>query len=193
MVRLAFVSLVLTGSLTGCLFQHEVEVDRSSVEVPRGATVGVRVIVDGVPLTSMEYVTAVSDDEDLATALPMKDGVHIGVGGNLEGETMIHINVHGTTIDVPTRIGPPAIMQMWIEPSYISSSLGGSIQVQALGLDTLARVVDISGDSRWTMRDEGVAKLDLSGMMVHGMGLGQTTLHAVSGDQSTVIPITILK
>jgi hypothetical protein len=184
---------VFALALSGCLYNHSVEVDKDSIDVARGAASDLRVIVDGVPLLDLEYVLWEVDDPALVTVLPAWDGMRLRVGGDREGVTIVHVQVHGQTVDIPTLVGPPAIKEMWIEPTIITSNVGEYIPVRAMALDTTARLQDLSHDSRWTVRDPGVVSLDTGGMMLHAQAEGRTTLHATNGEHAMVVPITIYK
>lgn len=192
MGRMLYGSLLFAG---GCLFNPSVEVDKQSVDMPRGTSSELTVSLDGTPLESLEDVVWLVDNPELVTVAPTWDGRHLRIGGDLEGHTMVHVNTHGQTIDIYAHVSPPAIVKMWIEPDFVATSLGdqGEVQVKAMAVDTLFHVVDVTRESRWTVRDPSVASLDMAGMMLHAEGLGQTTLHAVNGSASTMVPIEILK
>ena len=184
---------LITLALAGCLHNPTVEVDKDSLDVPRGASSDVRVSIDGFPVDDLELVAWEVDDPELVTALPAWDGRHVRIGGNLEGDTIVRINVHGQTLEIPTRVGPPAIVEMWIEPTAVTTSMGELVPIKALALDTMFRLRDVTHESRWVVRDPGVAILDPTGMMLYAAQQGRTTLHATNGTSSTVVPITVLK
>jgi hypothetical protein len=179
--------------LGGCLFNPSVEVDQQSVQMPQGTSSDVTVSIDGAPVDDLSEVVWLVDDPEMVTVAPAWDGQHLRIGGNLPGTTTVHVNSHGQTIDIRAKVGPPAILKMWIEPESVSASVGGAVQVKAVAVDTLFRLVDVTHESHWTVRDPDVATLDMGGMMLQAEAQGQTTLHATNGDSSTVVPITILK
>jgi hypothetical protein len=67
------------------------------------------------------------------------------------------------------------------------------VHVKATGLDTIYRLQDVTLASRWRVRDEHVANLDMAGMMLQATGEGYTTLHATLGEHGTHSEITIVK
>jgi hypothetical protein len=120
--------------------------------------------------------------------------LHVRIGGNLEGTTQVRINLHGVTIDVPVIVGPPTIMQMWIEPATVTTQVGDFLQVRAMALDTIFEVREVTSGSRWAVRDGSVAQLDVEGgMMLFATQEGHTTLHATNGEHAMVVPIKIYK
>ena len=82
---------------------------------------------------------------------------------------------------------------IWAEPTNVAVSIGNEIHVKAMALDTLARVQDITFDSRWDVRDDNVADLDQAGMMLHAMGEGATTLHVSHDGNAAVVPVAVFK
>jgi hypothetical protein len=180
-------------SLGGCLYNPSVDVDKQAVTMPQGTHEDVVISLDGQPIDDFDGVFWLVDDPEMVTVAPAWDGKHLRIGGDLPGKTTVHVNSHGQTFDIAVDVGPPAIVKMWIEPDVVQTSVGGDIQVKAIAVDTTFHIVDISHDSRWTIRDPNVASLDMAGMMLHAQAQGQTTLHAVNGGVSTVVPISILK
>jgi hypothetical protein len=189
MQRFALVSLVLSG----CLYNPTVEVDTSELDLARGTTSDVLVSIDGQDVTDLAGLYWTVDDPQVATVTPSYDGRHLRVGGDLEGETIVHISSYGQDLQIPTRVGPPGIVSVWTEPATISTSVGNRVEVRAKALDTLARVVDITFESRWAIRDESIANLESSGMMLHAMGEGTTTLHVTHGKDARVVPVSVFK
>lgn len=188
MQRFAFAVVVLTG----CLSNPTVEVDQSSLDIPRGAASDLVVSLDGVAVSDLGEVLWSVDDEQLVTVTASYDG-HLRVGGDYEGETVVHVNSHGQDVAIPTRVGPPAILRIWTEPSTVNVSVGGEIQVRAKSLDTLARVEDITFTSRWDVRDHSIVELDQAGMMLRAMIDGETTLHVGHGTNYAVVPVAVFK
>ena len=195
MQRVALVSLAfgVVSSLGGCLYNPTVEVDTASLDLARGTSSDVLVSIDGEEVTDLQGLYWTVDDPAVATVVPSYDGRHLRVGGDLEGETIVHVSSHGQDIQIPTRVGPPAIVRVWTEPATISTNVGQLVEVRAMALDTLAHVVDITFDSRWAVRAETIANLEPSGMMLHAMGEGSTTLHVTHGKDSRVVPISVFK
>jgi len=179
--------------LGGCLYNPSVDVDKQAVTMPQGTHQDVVISLDGQPIDDFEGVYWVVDDPEMVTVAPAWDGIHLSLGGNKPGTTTVHVNSHGQTFDINVVIGPPAIVKMWIEPEVVQAQVGGDIQVKAVAVDTTFHIIDVSHDSRWTVRNPDVATLDMAGMMLHASAQGQTTLHAVNGGVATVVPITILK
>ena len=189
MQRFALVVVVLGG----CLSNPEVAVDQSSLDIPRGAASDVQVSIDGVPVWDLDEVLWTIEDDRLVSVVEAHDGRHLRVGGNVEGSTVVHVFAHGQDIAIPTRIGPPATLRIWTEPSSVHASVGSDVQVRAKALDTMAHVRDITFDSRWAVRDESLVNLDSSGMMLHAMDAGETTLHVQHGTYTAVVPVAIFK
>lgn len=182
-------------ALGGCLYNPTVDVDTEAVTMPQGTHQDVVISIDGHAIDDFDGVTWIVDNPELVTVAPAWDGTHLRIGGDLPGTTTVHVNSHGQTFDIAVDVGPPAIVKMWIEPEFVQASVGGDIQVKAIAVDTTFHIVDISHESatRWTIRDPDVATLDMTGMTLHAHAQGQTTLHAVNGGVSTVVPIAILK
>jgi hypothetical protein len=185
----------ILGSLLlgGCLYNPSVDVDTQAVAMPQGTHADVVIALDGRAIEDFDGVYWIVDNPDMVTVAPAWDGKRLRLGGNLPGETMVHVNSHGQTFDIGVTVGPPAIVKMWIEPEVVQTTVGGDVQVKAIAVDTTFHIVDVSHESRWTVRDPDVASLDMAGMMLHASAQGQTTLHAVNGGVSTVVPIAILK
>lgn len=178
-------------ALAGCLGNPSVEVDKQSLELAQGTSSDVTVTIDGVAVDDFYSVVWEIDDPSIATVTPAWDGKRLRIGGSLEGDTLVRVNSHGQTLEIPTRVGPPAITEVWIEPAHVSTKVGGQVHVRAVALDTTLRLQDITHASRWTVRDTSVATLDMAGMMLQAMGEGATTLHVTHGELFTNIPITI--
>ncbi len=189
MQRFALAAVVLTG----CLSNPTVEVDQESLDIPRGAATDLLVSIDGAPVWELGEVAWWVEDEELVSVTPSYDGYHLRVGGNYEGETVVHVNSYGQDVAIPTRVGPPAIVMIWTEPSRISVHVGSEIQVRAKSLDTLARIEDVTFASRWVVRDESIVDLDASGMMLHAKIDGETTLHVGHGTNRAVVPVAVFK
>jgi hypothetical protein len=187
----------ILGSLLlgGCLYNPSVDVDTQAVTMPQGTHQDVVISLDGQAIDNFDGVYWIVDDPSVVTVAPAWDGKHLSLGGDQPGTTTVHVNSHGRTFDIAVEVDQPAIVKMWIEPDVVQASVGGDIQVKAVAVDTTFHIVDISHDSatRWTIRNPDVASLDMAGMMLHAQAQGQTTLHAVNGGVSTVVPITILK
>ena len=177
--------------LAGCLDNPTFEVDKTALEMPRGTSSDVVVSLDGEPLTDLYGVVWQVDDPSIVTVTPAWDGKRLRIGGALEGETIVRVNSYGQTIEIPARVGPPAVVYIWIEPSIVSTKIGEQVPVRATGLDTMYQLRDLSHASTWTVRDETVAHLEMPGMMLQAMNLGQTTLHATYGQLATITDITI--
>lgn len=189
MVRFAFAPLVLAG----CLSNPTVAVDKQSVDVPRGAATDLLVTLDGSPVANLDEVLWSVEDEQLVTVTPSSDGYHLRVGGNYEGETIVHVSSHGQHVAIPARVGPPAILLIWTEPTRVDVTQGSELYLTAKSLDTLAQIEDITYTSRWRIRDERVVSLDHSGMMLHAMDAGETTIHVSHGSSTTVVPVAVFK
>jgi hypothetical protein len=189
-MRRAILGALLMG---GCLYNPSVEVDTQAVTMPQGTHQDVVISLDGQPIDDFVGVYWTVDDPQMVTVAPAWDGKHLRIGGDVPGTTAVHVNSHGQTFDIAVEVGPPALVKMWIEPEVVEASVGGLVQVKAVAIDTTFHLVDVSRESRWTVRDPNIATLDMAGMMLHAEGQGQTTLHAVNGEVATVVPITILK
>lgn len=179
--------------LAGCLDNPSVEVDTEALEMPQGTKSNVTVSVDGVPVESLFSVVWTIDDPSIVSVTPEYDGKRLRIAAANPGETVVHVNSHGQTHDIPVRVGPPAITYIWIEPSTVTAHVGMQVHVKATGLDTMYRLQDVTIDSYWAVRDENIANLDMAGMMLQATGEGRTTLHANFGDLATITDITILK
>jgi hypothetical protein len=184
---IALTSLVLGG----CLWNPSVEVDRDSVDVPRGTSAEVIVSIDGVPVDDLAEVLWSVDDPSLASATA--HGNRLRIGGNLEGSTVVHVSSHGQTLDIATHVGPPALLKLWIEPTPVVAKVGDSVQVKGVAFDSIGRVVDVSHVSAWTVTDTSLASLELAGMQLRAVNEGETELHASNGTVATMVPITILQ
>jgi hypothetical protein len=177
--------------LAGCLSNPTVEIDKTALAMARGTSRDVLVTVDGAP--ELKHVTWAIDDESIATVIPSDDAAHVRIGGLREGDTVVHLGTHGEIFDVATHVGPPAILQIWIEPRSVEASVGELIDVRARAVDTVLRIRDITRASRWVVRDPRVATLDMAGMMLEATAEGETALHVVFEDHTTLAPVTIIK
>ena len=184
-------SVALLSVLGGCLWNPSVEVDRESVDVARGTSADVIVSIDGVPVEDLSEVLWSVDDPALASATA--HGHRLRIGGDLEGSTVVHVSSHGQTLDIATHVGPPALLRLWIEPTPVVAQVGDSVEVKAVGLDSIGRVVDVSRESAWTVRDSNLASLDMAGMKLQAVTAGETELNASNGAVATMVPITILQ
>jgi hypothetical protein len=184
---------VVTFVLAGCLDNPSVEVDARRLDLPQGMHREVTVSIDGAAVDSLSPVVWSVDDPSIASVAPAQNGKQLRVDAANQGETVIHVSSHGQTLDIPTRVGPPAIQYMWIEPSTVTTSVGARVHVKATGLDTMYRLQDLTPACRWAVRDETVANLDMAGMMLQARGEGHTTLHASFRDLTTSTEVTILK
>lgn len=189
MRRLALATLVLAG----CLDNPSVDVDTRSLDMPQGTASEVTVSIDGAPIESLYPVFWTVDDPQVATVTPEYDNKRLRISAANPGQTVVHVSSHGQTFDIPTRVGPPAIVYIWIEPSTVTTNVGAQVHVKATGLDTMYRLQDVTVDSYWAVRDEQIANLDMAGMMLQAMGEGRTTLHASYGDLFTITDVTVLK
>jgi len=192
MHRFVLLSLA-AASLGGCLNNPTVEVDTESLDLARGTSSNVLVSIDGEGVTDLDGLYWTVDDPTIATVIPSLDGRHLEIGGNLEGETVVHITSYGQDVQIPTRVGPAAIFLVWAEPQSITTKVGQLIEVHAKALDTLGHVVDITYDSRWAVRDESIANLEPSSMMLRAMDEGSTTLHVTHGNVSRLVPVSVFK
>ncbi len=184
-------SVALLSVLGGCLWNPSVEVDRESVDVARGTSADVIVSIDGAAVEDLSEVLWSVDDPTLATATA--HGSRLRIGGDLEGSTIVRISSHGQTLDIATHVGPPALLRLWIEPTPVVAQVGDSVEVKAVGLDSIGRVVDVSRESAWTVRDSNLASLDMAGMKLQAVTAGETELNASNGAVATMVPITILQ
>lgn len=189
MRRIALVTLVLAG----CLDNPSVDVDTASLDMPRGTSEPLTVSIEGVPVDDLLAVAWISDDPGIAKVTPDLDGKHLRVEAALEGQTTIRVGSHGQTFYIPVRVGPPAIRYLWIEPSTVKGAVGDQVQVRAIGLDTMFQEQDLTHASYWAVRNTAVADLDMSGMMLHAVDEGHTTLHASFGGLATITDVTISK
>lgn len=189
MTRFAFAALVLAG----CLSNPTVTVDQQSLAIPQGAATDLLVSIDGTPVTELGEILWAVENDHLVSVTKSYDGYHLRVGGNFQGDTIVHVYAHGQDVEVPVRVGEPAILEVWTEPLNVHATVGSEISVRAKALDTLARVRDVTYDSRWAVRDQSIADIDESGMMLHAMGEGQTTLHVLHGTVNAVVPVAVFK
>lgn len=180
-------------ALGGCLENPSVDVDTRSLDMPQGTKQNLVVSLDGAPVDSLYSVVWTIDDPSIVSVVPEYDGKRLRIDAANQGETVIHVNSHGETFDIPARVGPPALVYIWIEPSTVTANVGAQVHVKATGLDTMYRLQDVTLDSYWAVRDESIANLDMAGMMLQAMGEGHTTLHASFGDLATITDVTILK
>lgn len=188
-MRLALACVVLGG----CLPNPTVEVDQESIEVARGLSSDLEVSIDGDAVNDLDGIYWFVDDPELATVTPAFDGRHLRIGGNLEGETVVHVSSYGQIIDIPVRIGPPAVLAIWTEPPYIDVRIGDRVEIRAKALDSIAQVADVTFDSRWTVRDGTIVNLDQNGMALYAMEPGRTSLHVTNGLEAAVVPVTVFK
>ncbi len=189
MKRVALAALVLGG----CLSNPSVDVDRAAVDVARGTSTEVLVSIDGEEVTDLSGVLWTVEHPELVSVTPARDGRHLRIGGNQEGDTVVYVSAFGQDVPIATHIGPPALLQIWTEPAQIEAQVGELVEVRALALDSIAEVVDITLDSRWAIRDESIANLEHNGMMLHAMDEGSTTLHVTHGAEYRVIPVSVFK
>lgn len=178
--------------LAGCLDNPSVDVDANALDMPQGTKQNVTVSIDGAPVDTLYGVAWVIDDPSIVSVVPEYDGKRLRIDAANIGETIVRVGSHGQTLDIPVRVGPPAITYIWIEPSTVTTSVGAQVHVKATGLDTMYRLQDVTVDSAWGIRDERIANLDMAGMMVRAMGEGHTTLHASFGDLFTITDVTVL-
>jgi hypothetical protein len=189
MKRVALAAVVLGG----CLYNPTVEVDREAVDVPRGTSTDVLVSINGEEVNDLSGVLWTVEHPDLVTVTPARDGRHLRIGGDHEGETVVHVSAYGQDVPIVTHVGAPALLQIWTEPEQIKAQVGELVEVRAMALDSIAEVVDITFDSRWTVRNESVANLEHDGMMLRAMEQGTTTLHVTHGSEARVIPVSVFK
>lgn len=175
----------------GCLWNPSVEVDRDSVDVARGTSADVIVSIDGTPVDDLSEVLWSVDDPALVTVVPRRN--RLQMGGNLEGATTVHLSSHGQTVEIPAHVGPPALLEVWIEPAHVVAKVGESVEVKAVAFDTLAQVVEVSRESLWTVSDPNLADIDMAGMQLRAETEGQTTLHVSNGTVAALVPVAILK
>jgi hypothetical protein len=179
--------------LAGCLDNPSVDVDTKALDMPQGTQENVVVSVDGAPVESLYSVVWTIDDPTIVSVVPEYDGKRLRIDAANPGDTVVHVNSHGETFDIPVRVGPPALVYIWIEPSTVTTKVGAQVHVKATGLDTMYQLQDVTLDSYWAVRDESIANLDMAGMMLQAMGEGHTTLHASVGKLGTITDVTILK
>jgi hypothetical protein len=180
-------------ALAGCLSNPTVTVDQQSLAMPQGAATDVLVSIDGTPVTAVDELLWTIENDHLVSVTKSYDGYHLRVGGNFEGTTVVHVYAYGQDVAIPTRVDPPAILEVWTEPLRVHATVGTEIQLRAKALDTLARVRDVTLDSRWAIRDTNVADIDRSGMMLHAMAEGETTLHVLHDTVNAVVPVAVFK
>jgi Bacterial Ig-like domain (group 2) len=180
-------------ALGGCLSNPTVTVDQQSVSVARGASRDLLVSLDGVAVDDLYEVLWSVEDERLVTVTRSYDGYHLRVGGNHEGETVVHVSSHGQTVAIPTRVGPPELVRIWTEPNVVNTVIGSDVMIKAFAFDTIAEIQDVTFASRWDVRDTSLVNLDEAGMMLHAMEEGTTTLHVSHGATSAVIPVAVFK
>src|SRR5690606_38293613 len=105
---------LVTIALAGCLDNPTVEIDQSSLDMPQGTAQAVTVSVDGEPVDSLFSVVWTIDDPTIVSVTPEYDGKRLRITAATPGATIVHVNSHGQTHDIPVRVGPPAIVYMWI-------------------------------------------------------------------------------
>lgn len=178
-------------ALSGCLSNPTFEVDKESLDMPRGTSSDLHVSLDGVALDDLYSVVWEVEDPSIVTVTPAWDGKRLRISSALEGETVVRVNSHGQTIEIPARVGPPAIVYVWIEPSTVTTSLDTQVHVRATGLDTMYQLRDVTHESRWSVRDESIATLEMAGMMLQPMSQGRTTLHVTFGDLASYSDVAV--
>ena len=187
-MRTALVAILLGG----CLSNPTVEVDQSTLEMPRGTSSELRIMIDGVT-TDPSDVLLWSEDDERVSVTVSHDHSRLLVGGNFEGDAIVHVSAYGQDIAIPTHVAPPAIVKLWAEPDHISAMLGSEIHIRAKMLDTIAQVRDVTFDCRWHVRDENILALSHNDMMLRATYPGETTLHVSNGDKNAVVPVAIFK
>jgi hypothetical protein len=184
---------VVMFALAGCLANPAVEVDVESVELPQGAASNLMISIDGVAVDDLRHVLWSVDDPSIVSVTPAYDRRRLRIAAAHPGETVVHVNSHGQTIDIPARVGPPALVYIWIEPSTITTTIGSQVHVKATGLDTMYQLQDVTLGSDWAVRDEQIANLEMNGMMLQATDGGRTTLHANVGDLATITEILVVE
>ena len=186
MGRLAALTVLL--GLGACMDQAPIEVDRPAIDLPRGAGTDVVVTQDDAPFPLDELVWLI-DDPSIAQVSRTSDGARLRIEALAEGATTIHVGSHGQRLDIPTHVSPPAFVQLWIEPSVVTTTVGATVPIRATAIDTTNEIRDVSAMTGWQLVDPGVATLD--NMTVRGMHSGHTVLQAVLADTTSEIPITV--
>jgi hypothetical protein len=193
MSRFGLFALPLVLAQAGCLSNPTIEVDRDSVDVPRGLSTDVLVTIDGQALDNLDEVLWSVDDPRIATVLPTPDRRRLRIGGDREGTTVVRVSSHGQTVAIETRVAPPKMMLAWIEPGHVTTTPGGLVAVAARALDSTFAIRDITHSARWTVRDPSLATLDHAGMMLQGAAPGLTSLHVTIEETAATAPITVFK
>ena len=182
--------LVLLG---GCaLANPSIDVDHSSVDMPRGTSRDILVTADGEPVPWNELVWSV-EDAGVVTITKSYDGNHMRIGGDHEGDTVVHVSSYGQDRAIVAHVGPPALVTVWTEPEAVDVLVGTQISVRAMGLDTLARIVDVTDVGHWDVRDESIVQIDPNGMMVRALETGETTINVAVEGTSAVVPVAVFK
>lgn len=176
-------------ALTACVDERVVELGVSSVAVPQGAGVNVAISADGYPVPNLETFDVEVDPPDIATAVLGADGTHVRVTGALPGDAVVRIRHRYTELELPTHVGPPAVLLLWIEPADITTPIGSLVPIRATGLDTMGNHGDVTATARWEIVDPAIARLDPRGL--RGMATGETTLHAMIDGAATSVTVSI--
>ena len=180
--------LVLGAVLGACMDQPPLTVDKPAVDLPRGAGTDLVVMQDGRPFPLQDLVWLV-DDDTIVTVTRTSDGERLRISASSEGATAIHVGSHGLVVDIPTHVSPPAYVQLWIEPAFVTTTIGAVVPMHATAVDTTNTIRDVSDLTGWQLMDTDIATIDAN--MVHGMRSGQTTQQAVVDDVSAAVPVTV--
>lgn len=182
--------LVLVPVLAGCLDERTLAVDVDEVSVPRGAGADLAVTSDGQPLARLDEISLQAEDPAVATVALTSDGTHVRITGRGEGETLIHLSYRDQAIAIPTRVSPPAIVLLSIEPSAVTAPIGAMVAIRATALDTTGTLRDVTDTASWDIADPRIARIDADGL--HGMTAGHTTLHAVIEGRSMSVAVSVM-
>jgi len=187
MGRYACLAIVLAG-LGACMDQPPITVDHSALDLPRGAGTDLTVMQDG-QLFPLDELVWLVDDESIVTVGRSSDGSHLRVSSVGEGATSVHLGSHGQVVDVFTHVSPPAFVQLWVEPSAITTSIGQVVAMHATAIDTTSTIRDVTDLTDWEVMDTGVATLDAHA--VTGSHAGHTMLQVVLVGRTSDVPITV--
>ncbi len=176
-------------TLSGCVDERAVDLGVSSVSVPQGAAVNVAIATDGYPVPNLETFDVEVDPPDIATVTLSADGTHVRVIGAMQGDAIVRIRHRYTELELPTHVGPPAVMILWIDPANVMTPVGSLVPIRAMGLDTMGTYGDVTTTTRWEIVDPAIARLDAHGL--RGIATGETTLHAMVGGAATSIVVSV--
>ena len=178
--------LLVVAVLGACMDRPQIAVDKPTLDLPLGAASDLAVSEGGEPLADAIWLV---DDPTIASVTRTDDGERLRVGALAEGKTAVHVGSHGVVVHIPVHVAPPAIVQMWIEPPAVTTTVGAMVPVRATAVDTTSAIVDVTAETGWQLMDPSVATLDDANVL--GTALGHTVLRAALAGTQSEISITV--